>query len=329
MKVFITGSTGFLGQAVTQQLIEAGHDVTAMVRSSRYRLPEGARPIETNLSSVDELAKALRGHDVVIHLAGRVSRDPNDGPAMHDVHVNGTRNLLHAMQQAKIRKIILSSTSGTIAVSKDSSDIATEADTAPIELIGRWPYYMSKFLQEKEVLAWDAQDKIESVILNPSLLLGPGDDRLSSTGDVLKVLEGRLPAITKGTIAFVDVRDCAAAFVSALEHGKRGDRYLLNGVNLSVYSFVERVARAGDVPMPLFKLPSRFAKLSAKFIEGAFQAMDRIPPVDSASVEMGCYHWGCSWSKAQEELNFRPRDPQQTVNDTVKDLANRGIFRKS
>ena len=328
MKVFVTGSTGFLGQAVTRVFVEAGHDVTAMVRSSRHRLDDGVIPVESDLSSVDQLAKILKGIDVVVHLAGKVSRDPQDGPEMHDIHVNGTRVLLQAMEQAKVRKLILSSTSGTIAVSKESGYIATEVDTAPIELIGRWPYYMSKFLQEKEVLSWDAQDKVESVILNPSLLLGPGDERLSSTGDVLKILEGRLPAITKGTVAFVDVRDCASAFLSALEQGKRGHRYLLNGVNLSVSSFVERVARAGDVPMPLFKLPSRFAKLSSKFIEGAYQAMDRIPPVDSVSVEMGCYHWGCSWSKAESELDFCPRDPQQTVNDTVQDLANRGIFRK-
>ena len=329
MKVFITGSTGFLGQVVTEKLVQAGHEVSAMVRSPLFQLPPGATAVESNLSSPDDLAKKLDGMDAVVHLAGKVSRNPDDGPSMHDVHVSGTRVLLNAMQQAGVRKLILSSTSGTVAVSEQSGYIATEADTAPIELIGRWPYYMSKFLQEKEVLAWDAQDKIESVILNPSLLLGPGDERLSSTGDVLKILQGRLPAITKGTVAFVDVRDCASAFVSALERGKRGERYLLNGVNLSVSSFVERVARAGDVSTPLFKLPSRFAKMSAKFIEGAYQAMDRIPPVDSASVEMGCYHWGCSWTKAEEQLDFRPRDPQQTVNDTVKDLVNRGIFRKS
>lgn len=328
MKVFVTGGTGFLGQAVIADLIGKGHAVRALVRDPRARLPEGAESVQSSLLSKDGLREAMRGCEAVMHLAGKVSRDPKDASAMHEVHVAGTKALLGAMEAESIRRLVLASTSGTVAVKKSGTRPATEADHPSIDVIGRWPYYMSKHLQEKEVLAANDADRVDAVILNPSLLLGPGDDRMSSTGDVLKILNGRIPAITEGTVAFVDVRDCAPAFAVALEKGRRGERYLLNGANLTTRSFLQRVALAGDVPMPKLKLPDRWAKLGAKLIEGAYQVMERVPPIDAVSVDMSCHNWSCTWDKAAEELDFSPRDPNETVVDTIRDLENKGLFRR-
>jgi dihydroflavonol-4-reductase len=247
---------------------------------------------------------------------------------MHAVHVSGTKVLIRAMEAAGVRRLILASTSGTVAVRKSGGRPATESDRAPIELIGRWPYYMSKFLQEREVLDADGRDRIEATVLNPSLLVGPGDTRLSSTGDILKILHGRIPALTDGTVAFVDVRDCAPAFVVALTKGRRGERYLLNGANVSVRNFAERVATAGGRNPPRLKLPDRWARVSARVMEGAWQALDLVPPIDAVSVEMGTHHWGCSSAKAERELGFRARDPQASLHDTVRDLERRGLFRR-
>jgi dihydroflavonol-4-reductase len=187
---------------------------------------------------------------------------------------------------------------------------------------------MSKVLQEKEVLRRTEKGRIDAVVLNPSLLLGPGDERLSSVGDVLNVLNRRVPAVTAGTAAFVDVRDCAPVFADAIEKGRRGQRYLLNGANMSVRSFFERIARAGDVSAPKLKLPGNWARMSARVLEGIYQAADRQPPVDAVSVDIGTHHWGCDASRAKAELGFTPRDPQETIGDTVRDLEKRGLFRR-
>ncbi|MCC7385622.1 MAG: NAD-dependent epimerase/dehydratase family protein [Deltaproteobacteria bacterium] len=330
MKVFVTGGSGFLGQEVIRQLLAAGVGVRAMVRSRRTRLPEGAEGIETGFAPSDPgmpLAQALSGTDAVLHLAGKVSRDPIDAAEMHFIHVEATRALLGAMEASKVRRLVLASTSGVIACSKQPR-VADETDDAAIEVIGRWPYYMSKRLQEQEVLRWCAAGRVEGIVLNPTLILGPGDDRLSSTADVHRILSGRFPAITEGTVAFVDVRDAASAFVAALTRGRSRERYLLNGANMSVRSFVERVALAGNVAMPKLKLSERWAVLGAKVVEGLAQAVDRAPPIDATSVEMGCHHWGCKADKASQELGFRARDPQHTVADTVRDLERRGLFRR-
>ena len=88
---------------------------------------------------------------------------------------------------------------------------------APIEVVGRWPYYLSKIYEERLVLEFAAKHRLPLVVLNPSLLLGPGDERLSSTWTVMKFLQRDLPAMPGGGISFVDVRDAADAFVAALD----------------------------------------------------------------------------------------------------------------
>lgn len=328
MKLFVTGGTGFLGHAVVSAYLQAGHGVRAMVRDRRAKLPAGAEAVEVRFEDREGLQKAIEGCDAIVHMAGKVSRDPKDSADMHWIHVEATQMLLDAAEKAGVRRFILASTSGTIAISKNSSRPATELDDAPLELVGRWPYYMSKVLQEKEVLRRNEKDRIEAVVLNPSLILGPGDERLSSVGDILNVLNRRVPAVTDGTAAFVDVRDCAPAFVAALERGKRGKRYLLNGANITVRSFFERIARAGDVGAPKIKLPSKWAFVSAKLLEGVYHAADRTPPVDAVSVDIGTHHWACDASLAKRELGFTPRDPQETIGDTVRDLEQRGLFRR-
>jgi dihydroflavonol-4-reductase len=266
MLLFVTGGTGFLGRAVIDALLAAGHQVRAMVRDPRHKLPSAVDAVEVGFEDGGRLRELLSGVDAIVHLAGKVSRDPKDSAAMHHLHVECTQKLLDAAEAAQVKRIVLASTSGTIAVNAEPRRLATEDDEPPFELIGKWPYYTSKRLQEQEVLRRDKKGTIEGVVLNPSLLLGPGDERLSSTADVLNILNRRVPAITDGTVALVDVRDVAPMFVKALT-AKRGERYLLNGANMSVRSFVERVALAGGVGVPKLKLKTSWAVAGAKFME--------------------------------------------------------------
>ncbi len=327
MNIFVTGGTGFLGRHVVEALMGAGHAVSAMVRHQRAPLPDGAKPILVALDDVAGLTAALAGVDVVVHIAGKVSRDPRDSAEVYALHVQGTRALLEAMDAAGVPKMVLASSSGTIAVSDEPGPPMDEEHEPPFEIIGKWPYYASKRLQEKEVLAWHHRGDGEAIILNPSLLLGPGDEKLSSASDVLNVLNGRVPAFTDGTVAFVDVRDCAPAFVAALT-APPGQRYLLNGANMDVRTFIERVALTGDVAPPRIRVPRRWAVGGTKVLEALYGTIDRVPPIDPVSVDMGAHHWGCTAERARRTLGFSARDPQVTLTDTVRDLSRRGLFHR-
>jgi dihydroflavonol-4-reductase len=298
------------------------------VRDRRSKLPTGAESIEGRFDNPVELDTIVRGVDAVLHLAGKVSRSPKDASEMHWLHVEATRLLLASMERVGVRKMVLASTSGVIAFNDRDGYVATERDQPPFSILGKFPYYLSKLYQEQEVLRWDKAEKIDAVILNPSLCLGPGDERLSSTDDVLNLLHGRVPALGSGTMALVDVRDAAVAFRLALEKGKRGERYLLNGANMGMRTFGERVATAGDVAPPAWKISDRLAIFSSKLMDGVYRAADRVPPIDPVTVELSSYNWACSSEKAERVLGFRARDPQSTIRDSVRYLEERGLFRR-
>jgi dihydroflavonol-4-reductase len=317
-KILVTGSTGFLGKELVERLsAREPARVRVLLRSPSPELLERAgEVVEGSILDESAVAKALEGVSAVYHLAGRVSRNPEDGPELYRVHVQGTTLLCRAAKKAGVDRIVLSSTSGTIAVSEDGQTIPDETFPPPLKLIGKWPYYTSKLYQEQTARR-ECEGGPELVILNPSLLLGPGDKRLSSTEDVLKLLAGDIPVVPPGGVNFVDVRDAADAFESALARGRPGERYLLGGPNWSFETFFAKLARIGGVKGPRLKLTGRAYSIAGKAVDAFYRQWDRTPPVDRVSVEMGERFWWLHASKAERELGFRARDPYETLNETV------------
>lgn len=326
MKVLVTGAGGFLGRRVVESLTRAGHDVRAIVR----RTPNPPLDVDVQRFDLIELTRGadagplLQGTDAVVHLAGLVSRAQRDSAAMYRIHLEVTQRLLDASRD---QRWVLASTSGTIAVSASDVGEMNESHQPDLEVIGRWPYYMSKFHQERAALRWAEAGHGEMIILNPSLLLGPGDTSGSSTQDVLDVLNRRHPASVPGTVSFVDVRDVAPVFERALRSGRSGSRYLLSGANMSVRRFVERVALLGGVAPPRVHLPAAVAHSAARWLSGIDHALGRSSAVDPVHVDIARHHWSCDASAARRVFDFTARDPQLTLRDTIQDLAARRWMR--
>ncbi|HYG67087.1 MAG TPA: NAD-dependent epimerase/dehydratase family protein [Anaeromyxobacteraceae bacterium] len=320
MNLLVTGGTGFLGGALVPLLAGDGHRLRLLQRGPAPEAERlGAEVIRASLEDDVAVRRAVEGVDAVYHLAGRVDFDPEDPAALYALHVQGTRRLLEACAAAKVKRVVLASTSGTIAVSKEER-IATEADDHPLQVVAGWPYYLSKIYQEKTALRFHRETGLPVVILNPSLLLGPGDDRLSSTDVVFKFLERRIPAMPSGGVSFVDVRDAAQAFRAALEKGRPGERYLLGGANMTFAELFGRLERLSNVSAPLPRLPSRVNVAGARLLEKFHEWRGSEAPIDAHSVEMGEHFWYCDSRKAAAELGFTPRDPQETLVDTVRFL---------
>ena len=316
MKLLVTGATGFLGGALVPLLVEEGHQVRVLARGGA---PE-AEALGCELSSgdvrdPDTVRRALDGCEGLYHLAGLVSRDPRDAHKMYELHVSGTRVLLAEAERAGLQRVILASSSGTIGVSPVRR-VATEEDDYPIETVGRWPYYLSKIYEEKIALE-AARRRLPVVILNPSLLLGPGDARLSSTQDIYRFLLGRIPAMPRGGISFVDVRDAARAFVAALNRGNVGERHLLGAANWEFSEFFGRLSRLARRSPPPLRLPSAVKVAAAHLMEGWAHRRGREPGLPAADVEMGEHWFFIDSSKAERLLSFSPRDPMETLAETI------------
>lgn len=319
-RFWLGGATGFLGSHLASLLRSRGHEVVAVSRSG------GGGVLALDVTDSDAVARSAAGADGAFLCTGKVSRDPKDAEALHLQNVVATRRALAGLEQAGVRRVVYASTSGTLAVGTDAERIADEDSSAPMEIISGWPYYRSKVYAEREALELNHPPRFEVVVVNPSLLLGPGDLHGSSTGDIVSFLERAIPAVPAGGIAFVDARDAALGMLLAFEHGRAGERYLLNAANMTLSAFFQRLSRLTGVPAPRLGMPrSRplALGLSAVFSR-AVRAIGGEPPVDEASVEMAQYFWYCSSAKAERELGFVARDPGETLRDTVADLVERG-----
>ncbi len=321
----VTGGTGFLGAHLLEHLLARGAGPLRVVTTGapKWLSELGVEVIEGSLTSPEVCARAVAGVRHIFHLAGKVSRDPDQQRAMYEVHVDATRHLLEAAARAGTERVVLAGTSGTIAVTTDGKVTPDESSPEPTDIISRWPYYASKAYQDRVARGICAQANIELVTVHPSLLLGPGDARLSSTEDVLRFLGKKIPTLPSGGVSFVDVRDCAAAVAAAMALGKPGERYLVGGHNMTFEEFFGRLERVSGVRAPWLKLPTRWVKPAARFMERLYEAFDRAAPVDAESAEMGEFFWYTDSQKARTELEFCPRDPTETLADTVRYVRER------
>ncbi len=308
VKVLVTGASGFLGRHLCERL-RRDHDVVGLCR--RPGSEEGS--VAGDVLDPQSLSAPLDGVDALVHAAGAVSHRPEDAEWLYDVHVRGTQNVLAAAQAAGVQRIVHVSSSGTVAVSRDERPLDESAPEA-LELVRGWPYYRSKIFAEQLALAAGA------IVVGPSLLLGPGDRDGSSTRAVQLLLDGELPALPSGGLSFVDVRDAADGIARALEQGEPGQRYLLGGSNLTFSAFYERLARAAGVDAPRWRLPSRTRSLLG-LLPGALteRLADRFG-LDPIELEMASCFWYVDASRAKQELGWEPRDPGDTLHQTIEYL---------
>lgn len=331
-KLLVTGATGFLGQHVVAALREQGREVVAMIRdldsqSARRIAKTGATLARGDVLDGDSVEAAAAGCTAVLHCAGKVSRHGADAIEMTRVNVGGVETTLAACRRAGLRRAVVASTSGTIGVGTDPDRVADERSPAPLEIINKWPYYRSKYYGEQLALAQNGPE-LEVVVVNPALLLGPGDYQGSSTEDVRRALEQRMPLVPSGGYAFVDARDAAAGMILALDKGRPGQRYLLVSCNCPIRTFFSRIGRVAGLDGSVFALPDhdmveRATRWLVRRAQSVLGEDDALP--DEISIAMAQHYWYVDSTLAENELGWRARDPMITLADTVADLRERGV----
>ncbi|MBC7232646.1 MAG: NAD-dependent epimerase/dehydratase family protein [Chloroflexi bacterium] len=253
MRAFVTGATGFVGSAVVRSLLRRGVAVKALARRSSDLRNIAGLDVEVfygDLFDEEGLACALRGCDVLYHIAAYYSTDEADAPMMYEVNVRGTKTVMRAALKAGVPRAVHTSTIGTIGQPMDGS-LATEE--APFNLWDTGSHYVkSKYLGEIAALAMNEQG-LSVVVVNPCAPVGPRDIKPSSTGQrIVDYLNGRLPSFVSGGINFISVHDVAEGEVLAAERGRAGERYILGHRegNLSLSDFLTLMEEVSGVRAP-------------------------------------------------------------------------------
>ncbi|MEO7330130.1 MAG: NAD-dependent epimerase/dehydratase family protein [Minicystis sp.] len=326
-RILVTGATGFLGHHLVPLLLARGDEVTALVRHDEPALAaQGVKLVRGDVLDAVSVRAAAEGCAILLHCAGKVSRKAEDAEELYRVHVEGTKIALDASREAGVSRAVIASTSGVVAVTKEPDEVRNEKAPAPMDLLASWPYYRSKLFAEKA--AFDRNGPGFAVVaVNPTLLLGPGDERGSSTGDVASFLERKVPFTPAGGLSFVDARDAAQGMVLAMDKGRAGERYLLSAINLTIEAFFGRLARLSGVAAPRLKAPRSvlLARAGAGLFESARKHLQIDIPLDRISAEMSQHFWYVDAAKAQGELGWAPRDPGDTLAETIADLRARGV----
>jgi dihydroflavonol-4-reductase len=319
----VSGATGFLGRHLVRALIGAGHQVRAVVRRESLSLEwEGAQLVRGDVLDPETLEAACEGADVVYHLAGRVQHK-GEPTALYQLHVEGTRNMLAAAAGAGAQRFVHLSSSGTIAVGTQPQLVHDETAPYAIETARRWPYYLSKIFAEKLALEAHARGQVPVVVLNPSLLLGPEDETLASSQVILRFLRQEVPMVPPGGINMADVRDVADAAVKAATQGRDGERYLLGGPNMTLEAFFVLLAKVTGKPAPTLRASSGLNRVAGQVI-GALEDVGGLEGDESVAYEMAGHYWYLDARKAQSELDFQARPPEQTLRDAVAWIRSQG-----
>ena len=320
--ILVTGATGFLGGRLVELLRE--REPESRLRLLCRKAP--AQPLADNVEVVvgdilqrPDVVRACLGVQQVYHLAGFVDRAPAEHWSQYDVHVEGARNLCEAMLEAGVEKGVYVSTSGVNAVGAEPLERNEESPYAQ-DVVQEWPYYLSKIYAEKLVRWYCEHRKLPLTIVNPTLILGPGDERRSSTRDVELFLQGKILVIPVGGLNLVDVRDVAQGCLLAMEKGRAGERYLLGGANLTFHEWIQRAAKIAKVSSPKLMMPTWATIWGARFLRRAMPLIGKSYELDDASIKMSALYWYCDSTKAREELGFKTRDSNQTLRDTIEYL---------
>jgi dihydroflavonol-4-reductase len=148
---------------------------------------------------------------------------------------------------------------------------------------------------------------------------------MSSTQDIFRFLMGRIPVLPRGGISFVDVRDAAQAFVAALSKGNVGERHLLGAANWELSEFFARLGRIAHRPPPLLRMPSPLKIAAAHWMEKWAKERGREPDLPASDVEMGECWFFIDSAKSERLLGFHPRDPVETLAETVRYVRERFV----
>ena len=268
-RAFVTGATGFVGAAVVRCLIKRGALVRALVRpgSDRRNLTGlDIALVEVDLLDERAMREALEGCDWLFHVAAMYSTRDVDSELMYSVNVGGTKTVLSAALQAGVKRVVHTSTIGTIGQPGDGT-LATE-DTPFTQWASASHYARSKYLSEVAALAMSNRG-LPVVVVNPCAPVGPGDLKPSSTGQrILDYVHGKTPCFPAGGINFVPVNDVAMGHVLAAERGRVGERYILGhrDGNLELNGFLELMERVSGVARPRQRRPSLLACLKRRAV---------------------------------------------------------------
>jgi dihydroflavonol-4-reductase len=324
-RVFVTGGSGVIGAALVERLVARGDEVVALARSDEAAVKlakRGTQVVRGDTLDVDALARGMDGADLAFHVAGVNKLCVADPEPMRRVNVDGAVAAVRAAAQVGLPRLVHTSSAATLG---EAPGTVGREDT-PHRGWYLSTYERTKTEGERAVLAAAKETGQEVVLVNPSSVQGPG--RAGGTGRfLLAFLDGRMRVFVQTNVSLVDIADCVEGHLLAAERGQPGERYLLNGMTLTITEALALAAEVAGVERRPRLLPRPVATVAAGAVEGGFRLARRSPPVCREMVRTLLHGHRYDGSRAERELGLRYTDPRETVRRTVDWARSAGLLK--
>lgn len=317
MKAFVTGGTGFVGSNLIRLLLQQGYQIKALARPSSSL---------NNLTGLDleivrgdlhdpDLSQQMQGCQVLFHVAALYSLWQADSKLLYRNNVLGTRQVLSAARQAKIDRIVYTSSVAAIGVGKNGIAVDESYQSAVDQLIGS--YKKSKYHAEQEAVEAIKQGQ-DIVIVNPSTPVGAFDLKPTPTGEIiLRFLRRQMPFYINTGLNLIDVKDVAWGHLLALEKGKTGDRYILGNLNLTFTQLLAKLAAITGLPAPKYEIPYWIPYGVAWLEEKILAPLGKPPTIAIDAVKMSKQKMFYDATKAVTELGL----PQSSIDAALQEAV--------
>ncbi|HEV3129309.1 MAG TPA: NAD-dependent epimerase/dehydratase family protein [Solirubrobacteraceae bacterium] len=306
MRILLTGASGFIGSHVAAELRNAGAEVRAFCRTEP---PPEARVAEWRPGDVrdaDAVRQAVEGCEAVVHMAALYSYRRSDAGLMELINVEGTRNVLDAAARQGVGRVLCTSSSATCGPVPGRP--ATEQDSPPAWEL-KVPYKRTK-VEAERLAASAAREGLETVCVNPTTVVGPGDRQPTPSGKMISdLVEGRMVGYLRRTgLNVVSVRDVAQGHRLALEYGHSGRRYILGSQDLQLRDAFAVVGESVGLRPPRVAVPWPVAfgvALGAELARLVVGREPRLLVLDE--VRLARLPLFFSSDRARSELGYKPR----------------------
>jgi dihydroflavonol-4-reductase len=321
--IFVTGGTGLVGSHVLLRLAKEGLPFKALKREgsslqicenvfSYYtakKLFEKINWVTGDVNDIPSLENAMEGCVKVLHCAAIVSFHSAEAELMRKVNIEGTANVANIALSKGIKKLGYISSIAALGRNSTAGIVDEECYFKATNLDSN--YALSKYYAEQEV--WRAsQEGLDVVIVNPSIILGPGDWNKGSSQIFQKIHSG-LKFYTAGSTGYVDVMDVANSLVDLLLSLVKNERFIINGANLKYRDCFDRIAIALGKPKASIKVTPFFKEVAWRLEAIRSFITSKTPLLTRETANSAMTDGAYSTEKIKKEIDFQFTEIETTI----------------
>jgi dihydroflavonol-4-reductase len=313
--ILVTGGAGLLGKELITQLLQEGRNVRAIYNKTQLSDFKDTRlqQFQCDVLDVVGLAEAMQGVEQVYHCAAIVSFNRRHRQRMFKINIEGTANVVNAALDAGVKKMV--HVSSVAALGRIREETVINETMNWTEETSNSRYGQSKYLAEMQV--WRGiGEGLDAVIVNPVIILGPGDWNSGSSA-IFRSVYNEFPWYTTGTTGFVDVRDVAKAMILLMNSNISAQRFIISAENRPYADVFNLAANAFGKKPPYKRVTPFLATLVTKWesIKSFFSGKDPLVTKETAATAMAKVQFDNSKLK-KHFPGFEYRSIEESVKDT-------------